>query len=442
MNTTRRHFARTAFASTVLSSSFGGFAAEAPSNRVRLVMMGVGGRGFAVMRHAADVPGVEIATIVDVDEIALRKAAEEIRRKTGKMPAMEKDIRRALESKDIDGVICCTPDHWHALAAAMAMRAGKAIYVEKPCSFCPAEGERLVQIQRETGAVFQMGNQRRASEAYVEAVAALRTGIIGEPRWAKCWYMRRRKPIGRGRPVAPPATLDWDMWQGPAPRTAYLDNILPYNWHWFRRWGTGEAGNNSPHFLDVARWAMGLRFPSRVTCGGGRLFHAGDDWAWPDTMNASFEFPGRKLVTWEGNSAVSGCSYRNHSSGCMVYGLEGSMHFSANNDVILFDQKGKEVRRWGKDKYADASQKISLTDPFVDLDMRHLGRFADCIRARDTNTNSPAEEAHASTLLAHLANIAAITGETVKLDSSTGRLAAGSPGAELWSRDYEKGWTV
>ena len=234
MNTTRRHFARTAFASTVLSSSFGGFAAEAPSNRVRLVMMGVGGRGFAVMRHAADVPGVEIATIVDVDEIALRKAAEEIRRKTGKMPAMEKDIRRALESKDIDGVICCTPDHWHALAAAMAMRAGKAIYVEKPCSFCPAEGERLVQIQRETGAVFQMGNQRRASEAYVEAVAALRTGIIGEPRWAKCWYMRRRKPIGRGRPVAPPATLDWDMWQGPAPRTAYLDNILPYNWHWFR----------------------------------------------------------------------------------------------------------------------------------------------------------------------------------------------------------------
>ena len=182
MNTTRRRFARTAFASTVLVSSVGVSGAEAPSNRVRLVMMGVGGRGFAVMRHAADVPGVEIATIVDVDEIALRKAAEEIWRKTGKMPAMEKDIRRALESKDIDGVICCTPDHWHALAAAMAMRAGKAIYVEKPCSFCPAEGERLVQIQRETGAVFQMGNQRRASEAYVEAVAALRKGIIGEPR--------------------------------------------------------------------------------------------------------------------------------------------------------------------------------------------------------------------------------------------------------------------
>ena len=146
--------------------------------------------------------------------------------------------------------------------------------MEKPCSHNPREGELLVEVASKSGAVFQMGNQRRSSEVYRSAIKEIRGGLIGEPRFARCWYATLRGPIGKGRPVAVPEWLNWDLWQGPAPRREFRDNYVPYTWHWFHHWGTGECGNNATHYVDVARWALGATFPNRVTCGGGRLFYA------------------------------------------------------------------------------------------------------------------------------------------------------------------------
>jgi predicted dehydrogenase len=414
----------------------------APSERVRVAVMGchAKGRGFSLMKTLSGLPGVEVATVCDVDARARDEAAAEIQKRTQKEPKKEKDLRRVLEDKEIDGVLCAAPDHWHAPAALMAMQAGKAIYVEKPCSYNPREGEILVEAAAKYKAVFQMGNQRRSSLVYQNAVKEIQGGVIGEPRFARCWYATQRGPIGKGKEVAAPEWLDWELWQGPAPRRAFRDNIVHYTWHWFYHWGTGECGNNATHFVDVARWALGAVFPSRVTSAGGRLFHSGDDWEWFDTQAATYEFPGQRFMTWEGLSSVKGRPYEGLSTGCMVYGLNGSVLFAPNNVCTLFDKNGKAVKEWNaKDAAADATDR---TNPTGNLDVAHLGNWAACIRAKDAATPSPAAEAHASTLLTHLANIAQRTGETVKVDPATGQLAKGSAGAELWAREYEKGWEM
>ena len=437
----RREFIKTGAEAFFIASAGTAWGAGAPSNRVRLAIMGCHqkGRGFTVMQNALKVPGVEIAVVCDVDARAMDAAAAKVKEMTGVEPRKEKDVRKVLAMKDIDGVLCETPDHWHAWTAWAAMRAGKAVYVEKPCSFCERESEILLATQKATKGIFQMGNQRRSSLSVAAAMAEIRAGRIGEPRWAKCWYGSARKPIGRGQAVPTPDWLDWNLWQGPAPRTGYRDNIVHYNWHWFRRWGTGENGNNAPHFTDLARLALGVGYPQRTTAGGGRFFYEGDDWEWPDSVNCTWEFPGRKLITWECMSCVNSRPYENTVTGCKVYGLEGSVVLKANDEAALFDAKGKVVKSWSAG--GDATQ-VSLTNPVEGLDIRHLSRFADCIRSNDPDTASPCDEAVKSVALTHFANIAERTGETVRTDPVTGALAKGSAGAEFWTREYESGWEM
>jgi len=427
---------------TVLGGSERLFGQSAPSNAVRVAIMGchAKGRGAQLMKALSSVPGVEIATACDVDERARDSAAAEVLARTQREPAKEKDIRKVLADKSIDGVICAAPDHWHAPAALMTLKAGKAIYVEKPVSHNPREGEILVEAAAKYGAVFQMGNQRRSSVVYQNAIQEIRSGVIGEPRFARCWYATAREPIGKGVLTEAPQWLDWDLWQGPAPRRPFQDNVVHYNWHWFHQWGTGECGNNATHYVDVARWALGVTFPSRVTCGGGRLFNAGDDWEWFDTQEAAFEFPERKFMTWEGTSAVKARPYEGASTGCMVYGLGGAVLFTPDNICTLFDKAGKKVREWNaKDAAADPTNR---TNPTGSLDVAHLSNWVACIREKRVDTPSPAKEAYASTLLTHLANIAQRTGETVWVNPKTGSLAKGGVGAEFWTRTYEKGWNM
>lgn len=444
MGVSRRGFMQSSAAAglTVLGGREMLFGQAAPANTVRVALMGchAKGRGFQLMKAVASLPGVEVATVCDVDERARDAAAAELLASTQKAPAKEKDIRKVLEDKGIDGVICAAPDHWHAPAALMTMKAGKAIYVEKPVSFSPREGELLVEASSKYKAVFQMGNQRRSSVVYQRAIKEIRAGVIGEPRFGRCWYATSRAPIGKGAEAEPPQWLDWGLWQGPAPRRPFRDNVVHYNWHWFHHWGTGECGNNATHYVDVARWALGVTFPSRVTCGGGRLFNEGDDWEWYDTQAATFEFPGRKFMTWEGLSSAKARPYEGTSTGCMIYGLEGAVLFAPDNVCTLFDKSGNKMREWNaKDVAADAT---SRTNPTGGLDSAHLANWVACVRDRDVRTPTPAAEAHASTLLTHLANIAQRTGETVRLDPEKGALAKGSAGSEFWAREYEPGWAM
>jgi len=418
--------------------------AGAASNRVRIAVMGchAAGRGFQLMQRAAELPGVEIAVVCDVDARAREAAAAKILELTGVKPRMAKDVRKVLEDPTVDALICAAPDHWHAYAAVAAMKAGKAIYVEKPCTCTAAECEVLRRVQRETGAVFEMGSQRRSASVSLAAMKEIHDGIIGEIHFARSWYQNARPPLPNGNVVPVPEWLDWDLWQGPAKRQAFKDNIVHYKWHWHFNWGTGECPNNATHFVDIARWAMKLDYPEKVVSSGGKLYHrASDDWQWPDIQHVSWTFPGGNLITWEGLSAVKYPKPFDTWSGCHLLGSKGSVLFGPA-DAVLFDKSGKEVRRWDVPAPTDASV-TSLTNPTDVADHEHLINFTEAVRAKDPkHCSQPVDSSVKSTLLVHLGNIAWRTGETVKVDPKTGLLAAGSPGAEFWSREYEKGWEV
>ena len=421
--------------------------ANAPSNRVRLGIVACARycRGQRVLGHTLKVPGVEIAYACDVLEEARNWTAGRLEKETGVRPKKEKDVRKVLEDKELDGIICATPDHWHATCAVMAMRAGKHVYVEKPCAFCPSEGEIIMATQKATGKVFQMGNQRRSSEYVRKAVKLIHEGAIGETKWGKVWYMAGREPIGNGKSVPVPKNFDWDLWQGPAPRTGYRDNYVPYNWHWFRRWGTGECGNNSIHFVDLARWAMKLEWPSRVTSSGGEFWiPESDDWQWPDAQMVTWEFPERKFITWEGLCCTGFKPYMGYGTGAMIYGTKGTAFFTPGSGVIIDDGHGKNVRKFepeGADKVKDTTDRVNgggITDPTF----YHVSNFVDAVRKNDPAfAYSGAEDAVKSTFLALSANVSQLSRSVIDVDPSNGGLRT-KAGEAFWSREYEKGWEL
>ena len=442
----RRDFIRAGAGAFFVAAAGSAFGAGAPSNRVRLAIVGchAKGRGFSVMRTALKVPGVEIACVCDVDRRAREFAADYVLKATGRRPVMEKDLRKVLEFGDLDGIISETPDHFHAYSAVMAMKAGKAVYVEKPCCFCPEEGQILMRVARETGAVLQVGSQRRASVTYRAAFDYLReTNAIGEMRFAKAWYLANRESIGKGRKAAVPEWLDWDLWQGPAPREDFRDNIVHYNWHWFRKWGTSEMGNNAPHFADVSRWALGLdEFPESVQCAGGLQFPKGGDFEWPDIFNASFKYANGKMITFEMGCHNNVKPFMDVGTGALVYGERGALFLGPSDNAIVFDEKGAAIREWkAGGVVVGGDTPVSTTDPTAGLDVRHMTKFVDCIRAHDAKTNADAEQGVKSSVLPLLANIALDCGETIHLDPKTGLLRS-KAGEIGWAREYEKGWEL
>ena len=440
----RRDFIKTGTGAFFIATAGKVFGAAAPSNRVRLAIVGchARGRGFTVMKAAMKVPGVEIAWVCDVDSRARENAADYIFKETGVKPRMEKDLRKVLEDKELDGIISETPDHFHAYSAVMAMRAGKAVYVEKPCCFCPAEGQILMRVAKETGMVLQVGSQRRASLSYRAAFNWLKeTGAIGEMRYAKAWYFSDRASIGEGRRTAVPEWLDWDLWQACAPREEFRDNIVHYNWHWFRKWGTSEMGNNAPHFADAARWALGIdTFPETVQCAGSQYFPKGGDFEWPDVFNASFKYPCGKMITFEMTCHGRSKALFDAQTGALVYGEKGSLFLGPTDECAVLDGSGKIIKEWsagGMEKTAT----ISLTNPTAGLDVAHMTKFVECLRAKDQRTNAPADEGVKSSVLPLLANIALDCGETLHIDPKTCACLS-KAGADKWAREYEKGWEL
>ena len=440
----RREFIQVAGGISVLAATKVAFGAAAPSNRVRLAVMGCHpkGRGFALMQAAINAGGAEIAVVCDVDSRAREAAAAKVLEMTGKKPDMAGDVRKVLERKDIEGLICAAPDHWHATAAVWAMKSGKAIYVEKPCTFCAAEGEVLVRVQKETNAVFEMGSQRRSATVSLQAMAALKSGIIGKIHNGRCWYQTRRKPLGPVPSAVVPEWLDWERWQGPAPRTGYRDGLVHYNWHWFRNWGTGECPNNAVHFIDLARWVLGVDNPVKTTSLGGRLYAKGDGWnEWPDTQTCLWQFAGGELITWEGTSCQTYPAPFNSWSGLLLQG-EGGNCFFGPNDCTVYDMKGKVIGHWEPSVAGNATETNNV-DPTTVATVEHMANFISCVRDRNpAGCNQPVTSGVASSLMAHLGNIALRTGEVVLSDAKTGRLDPLSAGKDLWAREYEKGWEL
>jgi predicted dehydrogenase len=404
------------------------------NEKITAAVMGVNSRGLSVGTNFASQKECELMYVCDVDNRAMDKCVNAVEKTQGKKPKAEGDFRKALEDKNLDLLIVTAPDHWHAPAALLAVSAGKHVYLEKPCSHNPNEGEMLVKAAAKHNKLLQMGNQRRSWPNVMAAIAELKAGVIGRPYYAKTWYTNNRESIGVGKATEVPSWLDYELWQGPAPRKAYKDNLIHYNWHWFWHWGTGEALNNGTHMVDLARWGLGVDYPSRVTSAGGRYRYQ-DDWETPDTQVIDLEFANNTLISWEGRSC-NGKSAEGSSVGVIFYGETGSLLIKSGNSYKIFDLKSKLVKEVKNDITANA---LDRTGPGMELDALHIRNFFDAIK-RGATLNSDILSGHQSTLLVQLGNIAQRTGRALKIDPSNGRILNDKDAMKLWSREYEKGW--
>jgi predicted dehydrogenase len=291
----------------------------------------------------------------------------------------------------------------------------------------------LVQAQKKYGKLVQLGNQQRSSDHTIEIIKKIKEGLIGKPYFGKCWYSNTRKSIGIGKVVPVPEYLDWDLWQGPAPRRAYKDNIHPYNWHWFWHWGTGETLNNGSHEVDICRWALGVDYPKRITSSGGR-YHFQDDWEFYDTLVTSFEYD-EKMITWECMSC-QGKEYYGRSRGSTIHGTEGT---------VLIDRSGYQVFTLN-DKLIDEykTKEETTTQDLQSIDSmttKHFQNLINGIRVGE-KLHSPIEEGNISVTMLQLSNIAWKLNRTLQLNKENGHILDDNKAMELWRREYEKGWEL
>ena len=402
------------------------------NDRLNFAVIGLNGRAYAHLAALkANKSAARISHVCDVDENILRKFADRVQQEMGESAATDKDFRRILEQKDVNAITIATPDHWHAPMAIAALQSGKHVYVEKPCSHNPAEGEMLVRAQQKYQKLVQMGTQQRSSPHTIEIVEKIHAGIIGRPYFAKAWYSNERKSIGTGKDAAVPPQLDWDLWQGPAPRRPYRDNVQPYNWHWFRIYGTGETLNNGTHEVDVCRWALGVDYPERVSSSGGR-YQFEDDWQFYDTLVTSFAYQD-KMISWEGKSC-QGMKYYGRDRGSTIMGTTGTVLVDRDGYEIydLGGKKTSEFRAGGNTSSSDLVGRDSMT-------AAHFANFIAGIRNGE-KLNAPVSVGNISVTMLQISNIAWEVNRELHLDTKDGRIQGDPEAMKMWGREYENGW--
>jgi predicted dehydrogenase len=402
------------------------------NDRLNFAVIGLNGRGYAHLASLkANEAAARVAHVCDVDSTILNKFAGEAERQLGYAPATDKDFRQVLQLKEVDAITIATPDHWHAPMAIAGVQAGKHVYLEKPCSHNPAEGALLVEAQRKYGKLVQMGIQQRSSPHTVEIVDKIHNGLIGRAYFAKAWYSNVRKSIGIGKEAPVPPQLDWDLWQGPVPRRPYKDNVHPYNWHWFKIYGTGETLNNGTHEVDVCRWALGVDYPRHVASSGGR-YQFQDDWQFYDTIVTNFQYDD-KMISWEGRSCQGMKSY-NRDRGSVIMGTTGSVLVDRDGYEI-YDLKGNKTSEF-KTGRATSSSDLTGRDSMTDA---HFANFIAAIRNGD-KLNAPVSVGNVAVTMLQLSNIAWELNRELALDATDGKIQHDVEAMKMWGREYESGW--
>ncbi len=441
MDNSRRTFIKKS-ALGVAGMTIGGMGMSAASysrikganDKLNVALVGLGRRlGAFIEPIALKESNVQLLYLCDVMEKQRQNAARRFADAIDYTPAIEIDVRRIYDDNRVDAILDATPDHWHGPGTCYAVQAGKHVYVEKPCSHNPREGELMIEFQNKYGKVIQMGNQQRSSHESIEIVNEIHNGAIGVPYKAIAFYSNARGavPVPVKAPV--PEGLDWDLFQGPAPRQEYMHDTWDYNWHWYGwTWGTAETGNNAVHELDIARWALQVDFPERVEAAAGKFHFPDDGWTMYDTMDATWWFPGNKIIKWDGKSRNAYNTY-GADRGTIIFGSDGSV-FVNRGGYKLFDRRGSLVR---ERRTGDDEGGIALGGG-GSMSTMHVVNFFNSIRGTDT-PKSPIDEGVKSTLLGHLANIASRIGRGFDVNCSNGQ-ALDRDALKLWSREYEPGW--
>ena len=388
---------------------------------VRMAIMGVNGRGKALIKGFCTFDHVQITYICEPDENVIPSAVKQVTDTGRPAPKVVKDFRVALDDPEVDVLVIAAPDHWHALATVMACQAGKDVYCEKPASHNIIEGRRAVDAARKNQRVVGCGTQRRSGADFQKAVKVVKSGRLGDVNMARCWINSTRPTIGYEDPISPPPNLDFDLWAGPGPDDEYKKNLVHYHWHWRWAFGTGECGNNGIHALDVARWGMGMEDPELISCGGGKYFFD-DDQETPDTQLAQFDFKDG-VIQWEHRTWCRR-GIEDSTFGIAFYGSEGSLILGSGGYKI-YNRTNKEIE----------------SEPVAERELAHLGNFIECLETRE-RPNADIEICHKSTNLCHLANISYRTRSTLRWDGAQEQFIDNPEANTYLGREYRKGYEL
>ena len=404
------------------------------NDRLQVAIMGLGRRlGAFTDPIARKDSNVELAYLIDVMKSQREKAAERFSEIIDYKPKLENDFRKVLDDPKVDAIFNATPDHWHTPGSIMAIKAGKHVYVEKPCSHDMNESELLVLAKEKYNRVVQMGNQQRSSLHTNEVIKDIHNGIIGTPYKALAFYTTSRGevPVQKKAPV--PEGLDWQLFQGPAIHREYTEETWNYNWHWYGwNYGTAETGNNATHELDVARWALQVNYPLHVDVEAAKRHFVNDGWEMYDTMEATFRFSGDKVIVWDGKSR-NGYDTYGGGRGTIIYGSEGSV-FVDRDKYMVYDLKGKEI----KSATSEMKEAGTALGGGGGMSTMHVQNFFNAIRGKD-KLHSPIDDAVISQSMVHYSNVAYRIGNGFDIDEVTGRMYD-RDAMKLWGREYEPGW--
>jgi predicted dehydrogenase len=437
---TRRDFGKAAAAVTLTAASASRVLGA--NDRVRLGFIGVGNRGDQVLDAFLVHKDAEVVAICDIYRPYVDFAA----RKAGTTPKTFKDYRELLALKDMDAVVVCTPDHWHALQTIHACQAGKDVYCEKPLSLCVAEGRAMVTAARKHDQITQVGLHRRSSEFVREACEFIRKGGIGPVNVVRAFHVQNESPKGIGNPPnsEPPEEFDWDTWLGPAPKVPYNKNRSFYRFRWFYDYSGGQLTNFGVHYLDVIHWALGQDAPLAVTAMGGK-FAIADNREVPDTLEVLWTYPGNTLVTFSqfnANAAPGGTP----RAEIEFRGTKGTLYLYGNGYEVVPDlvTPNEFPARTPLDRKVEKGWRVgarALIEPKKgsgDADTAHHARnFLDCVKSRK-KCNCDIEQGHRDTSAALIGNIAHKTRTCLQWDAGTERFTNSEKANKLLTYEYRQ----
>lgn len=401
--------------------------AVAAPDKLRIAVLGVNGRGKDHIQGIMKQPDAEVVMICDPDMQVAEKTAQMIDQRYQKKVEIVQDLRRVFDNKNIDAVTIATPNHWHALATIWACQAGKDVYVEKPGAHNVFEGRKMIEAAHKYNRIVQHGVQLRSSEALQELVEKLGAGAIGNVYMSRGLVFRWRPSIGKKNPEPAPASINYDLWTGPAAMQPFSRRWVHYNWHWHWNYGNGDVGNQGIHETDMCMWGLGVdTLPTQVTSMGGK-FLFDDDKETPEVQTSIYHYPEKKKIIqfevrhWHTNDE------KGATVGNLFYGSEGYAVVKGYDTYEIYAGKGQKT------------EKVAGRTAGGD----HYANFIKAIRSRKTtDQNGPVETAHLSSALAHLGNISYRLGRQLKFDPAKEKFVGDKEADAMLTRQYRKGFVV
>lgn len=426
-------------ATTLASTTVHGASAPA-SERVRVGIMGAGGRAHSLISTFSSNPNVEVVAIADLDPSRIPKGLATAEKNQGRSVRTESDFRRLIDDDSVDALVVGTPDHWHAIPTILACQAGKDVYVEKPDSHNIVEGMTMVAAMKKYNRIVQMGSQHRSTQRLQSAIEFVETGALGRCVVAKAWESSKQGNIGHPPDGTPPKGVDYDMWMGSAPKRPFNTNRFHGRWRWLYDYGTGDLGNDGVHRLDMAVALLNaacraqkerpVGLPTSVSAHGGKWYFD-DAQQFPDTMQVTYEFADvanpqlSKMLTYEMRVWVP-YHYLGQSEGAMVFGDQGSITIG-NRSWIAHGRGGKVLAEGTGDSH----------------EKPHVQNFIDCIKSREKPYCDLETVGHPASVLCHSGNIAARVGRTLQMDATTETFVNDDEANALRTRsEYRKPWTL